>query len=225
MGPHTIAKLATLAVGVALASLLGCGGATAPGDSGGATAPVDSGGGAAANAGGPAATPSDAAVPGPTTLFDASPVTPWAGWPVPNPPSSQLPHPQVYSTSVPGVVRDAVTQLEWQTSVDGVTREWNEAVSYCATLANDSGGWRLPSRMELVSIVDWTQTLGIDVAAFGPLPAPSTSPGTQALLYWSTSRRAGDSTQAWAVDFGSGVDLVLPDATTNLHYVRCVRGP
>ena len=38
----------------------------------------------------------------------------WAMWPMPNPPTSGLPHPQSYDTSVPGTVLDRVTRLIWQ---------------------------------------------------------------------------------------------------------------
>jgi hypothetical protein len=159
----------------------------------------------------------DGSVPPPA---DAGVIPTWANWPVPNPPSTQLPNPQVYDTSVTGIVRDTVTHLEWQTSIDGVTRTFNEAVMYCATLPDKNGGWRLPSRMELFSILDYTQYPGITAASFGPLP-----PGDGGSeRYWSSSLKAGDITAAWTVEFGSSVDLVLPVKLNELWFVRCVRG-
>jgi hypothetical protein len=162
-------------------------------------------------------TAGDGAVPPPV---DAGGVERWANWPVPNPMNTQLPHPQVYDTSTPGIVRDDVTGLQWQATVDGIARDWKDAVSYCASLPDSGGGWRLPSRIELFSIVDYTTAPAINTTSFGALPA--TDAGSYA--YWSSSLKAGDNTQAWAVDFGTSVDLVFPKLITLPTLVRCVRG-
>jgi hypothetical protein len=151
---------------------------------------------------------------------DAGMVANWANWPMPNPQSTGLPHPQVYDTTTAGIVKDVVTQLQWQAASDGITRTWADAIAYCAALPDFGGGWRLPSRIELFSIVDYTTVPGISAAGFGALP--TTDSGS--LVFWSASLKAGDNTQAWAVDFGSGVDLVFPKPVTAAFLVRCVRG-
>jgi hypothetical protein len=158
----------------------------------------------------------DGAVPVPV---DAGAVTHWANWPMPNPPAASLPHPQVYSTTTQGIVHDTVTGLDWQTNTDGVMRSWNDAVNHCASLPDNGGGWRLPSRIELFSIVDYSTTPAINSASFGPLPDDAST-----LAFWTSSLKAGDNAHAWAVDFGSSVDLIFPQATTGLLFVRCVRG-
>jgi hypothetical protein len=167
----------------------------------------------------------DGAIPAP---IDAGVVVRWAAWPIPNPPSVALPHPQVYdTTTTPGIVRDEVTYLQWQASSDGAFRDWNDAVNYCNSLATAGGGWRLPSRIELFSILDYTEQPWINSTSFGSLPdaSPSDShwPGDK---FWTASLLAGNDRQAWVVDFtgGTDVDLVFPQPLSTKYLVRCVRG-
>jgi hypothetical protein len=157
----------------------------------------------------------DGAVPVPV---DAGAVAHWANWPMPNPQYSSLPHPQVYMTTTQGIVHDTVTGLDWQQNVDGAIRSWNDAVNHCASLPDNGGGWRLPSRIELFSIVDYSTSPAINTTSFGALPDADT------LLFWTASLKAGDNSNAWAVDFGSTVDLVRPVPTTQQLFIRCVRG-
>ncbi|MCL2447353.1 MAG: DUF1566 domain-containing protein [Polyangiaceae bacterium] len=177
------------------------------------------GGGESMNAG----SGSDSSVPPPA---DAGAVAAWANWPVPNPSNTQLPNPQAYDTSVSGILLDKVTQLQWEASVDGVARTWNDAVAYCASLSDSNGGWRLPSRMELASIVDYAALpVGLAPASFGML-SPQADASMYAYRFWSSSLKAGDETQAWAIDFDTAmaVVLIVPDLLTAPYLVRCVRG-
>jgi hypothetical protein len=56
-------------------------------------------------------------------------------------------------------ISDIATNLMWQKNDDGVTRDWEEALSYCESLElagyND---WRLPDVKELQSMVDYDKT-------------------------------------------------------------------
>jgi hypothetical protein len=162
-------------------------------------------------------TSGDGAVPPPV---DAGNVARWANWPMPNPMNTGLPHPQVYDTTTPGIVKDTVTGLQWQATIDGVTRSWNDAVAHCASLPDSGGGWRLPSRIELFSLLDYTVAPAINTTSFGAFP--TTDSGS--LVFWSASLKAGDNSQAWALDFGSSVDLVFPKSIAVAYLVRCVRG-
>ncbi len=58
-----------------------------------------------------------------------------------------------------GTITDLSTGLMWQIADDGITRNWEEALSYAQdlTLANYND-WRLPSAKELQSIVDYTRS-------------------------------------------------------------------
>jgi hypothetical protein len=96
---------------------------------------------------------------------------------MPNSPSSQLPHPQSYDTSVPGIATDLVTGLVWQRAGSAVSSGPNgdpvyaldQAVTYCAGLAlGGFSDWRVPSRIELVSLLDVTASGGEDAAFSGP---------------------------------------------------------
>ncbi|MFH2133679.1 MAG: DUF1566 domain-containing protein [Pseudomonadota bacterium] len=54
------------------------------------------------------------------------------------------------------VVLDRATGLNWQRADDGRTRNWQQALSYCAALKLDGhSDWRLPNIKELQSIVDY----------------------------------------------------------------------
>lgn len=139
----------------------------------------------------------------------------WADWPMPSPPTASLPHPQSYEPTTAGVVVEKVTGLQWQQTLDTTKRSLKDAASYCSTLALAGGGWRLPARIELLSIVDYTRT--------DPAIDPTTFPGTPGDAFWSSSLVAADVSSAWIVYFGFGTSMVYGDHASNAHYVRCVR--
>lgn len=130
----------------------------------------------------------------------------WAHWPMPNPASTD------YTVSTDTVV-DNVTDLMWQRAVPEAQYEWVNAKTYCndLVLAGHSD-WRLPSRIELVSLVDFTRVdLAIDTTAF-----PNT-PGH----FWTSSPHVG-TLHAWFVNFAWGGYTASYDVTSAGH-VRCVR--
>ncbi|MBN2034530.1 MAG: DUF1566 domain-containing protein [Deltaproteobacteria bacterium] len=120
-----------------------------------------------------------------------------------------------YQLSPDGLmVTNLNTGLMWQQADDGVSRDWYQAVAYCEDL--DLGGhsdWRLPSRMELVSIVDYGR--------YDPAINPVFS--AQSSLYWSDSTEADDADFAWYVSFYYG-DAYYGEYKSYTNYVRCVRG-
>jgi hypothetical protein len=140
----------------------------------------------------------------------------WAEWPMPNPAAAGLPNPQKYDTgSFQGVVIDLVTGLQWQASVEEGSHVWHDAEPYCAALTLSGGGWRLPSRIELMSIVDFTAANPlIDVIAF---------PGTPADYYWTSSKLADDDNSAWNINFGFSDGMADKGEITKMRRVRCVR--
>jgi len=124
------------------------------------------------------------------------------------------PNLESYTDNGDGTVTDNLTGLMWQQAVPTTTYTWANAATYCSTtltLASHSD-WRLPSVVELTSIVD-----------FGSSPAVNSTyfPSTPASWFWSSSPLAGSSSYAWYVDFGRGYTSYYDVSSTN--YVRCVR--
>jgi hypothetical protein len=99
--------------------------------------------------------------------------------------------------------------LEWQTQPADREMTWESAKAYAQGLALDGGGWRLPTKDELLALY---ATKSFGTAAF---------PGMDSGVYWSSSAVAGLSGGAWDVFFGYGYsdDVVVGD----INRVRCVR--
>jgi Protein of unknown function (DUF1566) len=141
-------------------------------------------------------------------------VDPWARWPMPNAHLPGLPHPHRYDTTADGVVVDQVTGLMWQRRLPNAFFTFDGAGRHCdeMTLAGHHD-WRLPSRIELVSLLDTTRTQpSIDVETF---------PGTPSDWFWTSSPANGDPSAAWYVYFYFGYPKT--DDRGSKFSVRCVR--
>ena len=169
------------------------------------------------------ASPMDASSPVPEAAPEAAVVKPPAPFDgsvlgttcvMPNPPASGLPNPAMYDTSITGIVFDRLTGLMWQRAPSATT--YTQAAAATACKGSTLGGytdWRLPSVVELVSIVDFTATSpSVDAVAF---------PGTSAGLYWTSTLLASNPQNAWFVSFIAGqTDFVY---ATDSNLARCVR--
>jgi len=130
-----------------------------------------------------------------------------------------------YSRYAPGIVTDHITHLQWQDyygygyGYGNIVREeeWLEALNYCDNLSLDGGGWRLPTRKELLGIVDY----GHRNPAINPIfhSTPSDYPNEFSGRYWSSTSL--NNSEAWEVGFGTGYQA--PSDKTYSNYVRCVR--
>lgn len=134
-------------------------------------------------------------------------------WPLPGTPG----HPHDYDVR-PLTVVDRVTGLEWERNVPGPPPGYAQpdALAYCSALCLDGKtDWRLPTRIELLSIVDEASyNPAIDPVAF-----PSTPPGR----FWTSSPLAGPVPgSGWYVDFGGGV-AAYGGGVSSADRVRCVR--
>ena len=133
-------------------------------------------------------------------------------WSLPGTPRAN----RAYTTSVNTVI-DNVTGLEWQRTDPGSTYTWYPARAYCDGLVLDGkSDWRLPSTIELMSLVDYSR-------AAPPLIDPSAFPGTPAASFWTSSpamRSDGANVSAWSVHADGRVSGA--GFTTNGR-VRCVR--
>jgi hypothetical protein len=131
------------------------------------------------------------------------------------------PNPETYTDNMDGTVTDNVTGLMWQKAVatgpagaglSGFTQP--QAVAFCSTLTLAThSDWRLPTIIELTSIVDLGQSSpSINVTFF---------PATQG-NFWSSSPEFGSPANAWIVYFDNG-GAAGTDYMGLLCHVRCVR--
>ena len=129
------------------------------------------------------------------------------------------PNPQSYTDNGNGTVTDKVTGLMWQQAPGGVMA-LADATTYCSGLAlGGQGGWRLPSRIELISINDVSRTDPcLNVTAFPGMQVPG---GMQSAGFWSSSPRPSVPGSGWVEDFGLGGSST--SSGTSSAFVRCVR--
>jgi len=138
------------------------------------------------------------------------------------------------------MTRDNVTGLIWEIKTAANkddTYTWQNAKAQFIASINDQelGGesdWRLPSRAEIVSI--------IDKGRFGPAIREEPSlmadgygrsdpsvhiffPNTISFRYWSATEVADNTTNAWRVNFNGG--FVYYENKNSNYHVRAVRGP
>jgi len=104
-----------------------------------------------------------------------------------------------------GTVADVTTGLMWQQTVPSNPVTQDEADAYCANLSlAGHTDWRLPTKIELMSIVDFGRTApAINLTFF---------PNTPSKFFVSVS---------WNIFFQDGTTYI--SNPTDLYYVRCVR--
>jgi hypothetical protein len=137
-----------------------------------------------------------------------------AEWPMPSSAPAAKVAPSYDGTSVPQVTVDNVTGLWWQRTV-GAPATWDDAQAACAALAlGGADDWRLPSMMELVSLLD-------EVAVEAPRIDGAAFPGTPGAEFWSSTRPS--AVQALVVAFDLDWTYRSSELTMERH-VRCVRG-
>jgi len=117
-----------------------------------------------------------------------------------------------------GIVTDNNTKLQWQDNYglasNGIEKaSWLGAINYCKNLKLDGGGWKLPNRNELLSIVDYKKyDPSIDKYVFKKTVSDD---------YWTSTTHAYRPSGAWIVNFYDG-NSVYGDKSI-YYYVRCVR--
>ena len=149
----------------------------------------------------------------------------WAHWPMPNPDAAiaadssiLLPNPMAYDAGADGgspLAFDQVTGLTWYRQPFPATL-YDDAWKACSSgsLPILKQPWRVPTRIELVSLVDFTQPPGqplVDPAIFGMVTASA---------FWTSSAVPGDSGPNWSVSFATG--FVTPSQVP--VQVLCVSG-
>ena len=142
----------------------------------------------------------------------------WAQWPMPNPEagiapeaSTLLPNTMGYDAGADGgraTAYDLVTKLTWK-RVAVSAASYDAGANICAGLGT---GWHVPTRIQLVSLIDFTQVPTID---------PATFPGTPSQGFW-TSSPSPDGGSYWVVNFGTGLTSTAPGSAA---WVLCVNSP
>jgi len=113
------------------------------------------------------------------------------------------------------LVLDKRNAIYWQDNSfsQKSSEDWDDAVQYCNKLViHGIKNWRLPTFMELFSIVDYKRVH----PAINPIFS-YVNEGT----YWTSTDFAATSSRAWTIDFRTG-ETYYSMKTTN-HAVRCVK--
>ncbi|ETR66205.1 MAG: hypothetical protein OMM_13105, partial [Candidatus Magnetoglobus multicellularis str. Araruama] len=111
-----------------------------------------------------------------------------------------------------GTITDKSTGLMWQIETTD-KKTWKDALLYCSQLTlADFSDWRLPSREELRSIVDYSTYKSTTFEAFND---------TMSDFYWSSTSVAFNPDLAWGVNFFYGNDFNYHKSYA--YYVRAVR--
>lgn len=140
--------------------------------------------------------------------------------------------PMSFTDNGDGTVTDQRTGLTWQKQDDGVTRNWTTSVTYCEDLSlAGHDDWRLPTKKELISIMDYGRA--------NPAIDPAYFPDTKQGWYWTSTLRAVDSYYAWSVFSANGrihgnhksggapfasPGRIFGGLKSGDFYARCVRG-
>jgi hypothetical protein len=154
----------------------------------------------------------------------ANPVS-WARWKMPHYPDAAVSPAEgnaLAYTAVDGGLQDNVTNLVWMQPMPpgAVNLTWAQAREYCQNQKTaPNGPWRMPSRIELVTLLDLSQST-----------SPKFDPkftAAQAAVHWTFSEVRpydpnGAVRERWVVDFSSGrVQRQNENTPAN---VRCVKG-
>lgn len=150
----------------------------------------------------------------------------WPCWPMPNPAASGLPNPASYTNLGNGAVLDDVTCLVWEKAPDSTQGFWQDNSDHCASLVTSSFAgytdWRLPTRVEMASIVDFARTSdAIDTTAFPKEPSGYYRTGSD---WYETITGQNSSGFSWIYGMSSGFTSNAYAKDTSDAYVRCVRG-
>jgi hypothetical protein len=135
------------------------------------------------------------------------------GFPMPNPAGAGLQNPASYTDNGDDTVTDDITGFTWEGTIGAAGDAQGDAAAYCS---GKGASWRLPTRLELVSLVDYT------IAAPGPT-INAIFRDTPGSTFWTSSPYYGDAGDAWTIGFDAGYSDY--GVRNNPNSVRCVRPP
>lgn len=142
----------------------------------------------------------------------------YALWPLPVTPLSS----ESYLLS-DGIAVDNSTRLNWQRGTSQAMLTRQEARQYCYELGLEGGGWRLPTSMEMLTLVDYSRTRpAIELTTFQNTPPAG--------VFWVTERPSypEGSVDSIGWDFTEGrltglLDTEDPMDPHDTAWARCVR--
>lgn len=112
-----------------------------------------------------------------------------------------------------GTVRDSMTGLVWQQAAPALEMNLAAATTYCADLSLPGGPWRLPSVLELLTLIDLSGTgLKLDESIFSG----------SSMNDYLTAPPSGHLGAPWTVSFRHGYTTTL-NSVDSPYAVRCVR--
>lgn len=139
----------------------------------------------------------------------------WPSWPLP-PDAPTSANYAVVSGADGALVTDRTTGLVWQDSVPSTKRDLAEAHAYCNDLVYDGlSNWRLPTRIEAISIMKFEPTLGGT-----ELAAPGISAIVGADFEWTASTYPPAQDRGWSI----GLANITLTQSSDRCVARCVRG-
>jgi len=116
-------------------------------------------------------------------------------------------------------VLDRQTELIWERHPSATSMSWANAPMHCALKAiGGRKGWRLPSFIELMTLVQ--PSLDLNATSIS-LPPGHPFDGVQAASYWTSTPLDSDARQAYSVDFIAG-DVSIR-YKNQIHPTWCVR--
>jgi len=139
----------------------------------------------------------------------AAPTPAWTTWKPPPTPQGLVPD------AAAGTVYHPLTGRTWQRAASAATMNWTAAQDTCnALILAGKDDWRLPTAVELMSLLDLSKTTNsalIDLVAF---------PDTPEAAFW-TGTQYSISSLVVALNFDIGAGGPVEQGSKN--YVRCVR--
>jgi len=149
----------------------------------------------------------------------------WACWKMPTPVSSPatVPNHQSYTDLGNGAVLDNITCLVWEKANPATQGNWQASVDRCAALGTSNwagySDWRLPTRVEMASIVDVTRGNKGFATIF------TVAGGSYATGSWWYETITGQSTAGFHWNYGGNGLTSNAKAMSDTNLVaRCVRG-
>jgi hypothetical protein len=144
---------------------------------------------------------------------------------MPNPVGSGLPNEAVLTDNGDGTLSDGVTSLTWQQRAPAESFTWAQAIDYCGNLAlGGRDDWRVPTRIELMSIMDFTRSgAKLDANAFRGEQGGFHKTSSDWILTIEQRGAGRNRDYAWAFNLSDGI-VSNARSKAIADRVRCVRG-